>query len=252
MQGYDYDFRTASADQSQLLNMIVKRALDVKDTRPLIRAYVSAAREDFEEENEENLSDNSKEFDKAFDEHIRMVKSEGAVEKLFEETFARVYRTRAGGTVGEALEAMDTSVTDRFYDDEIPSDIVVAVATALARRDAAEAIALRDEFRRRQRSETRVAAEPEEKPEAVEKGTVFLVHMKHGNWWSEIKRGVPLIITEGGAVGGRVKFKEQYDIMRSDNGMEAVLEAVKGKTGMYKLTLTNDRFRRALTVKLKA
>jgi len=95
----------------------------------------------------------------------------------------------------------------------------------------------------------RTANAKEADPDVLNEGDELLIHMKHGDWWSEIKRGVPLTVTEAGKVGGKVRFKEKYDIMRSDKGMEAKVERAKG--GMFKLVLLNDPFRRALTVKRK-
>jgi len=87
----------------------------------------------------------------------------------------------------------------------------------------------------------------DETPDVIEKGFILEVVMKHGDWWSEIKKGVPLLVLEGGRVGGKITFKEEHNY-GSLGGIEAKLERASG--GKYKL-LVGGPFKRALTVKIK-
>lgn len=80
----------------------------------------------------------------------------------------------------------------------------------------------------------------------IKVGTILLVWMKRGDWWTEIKRGVPLIVTEVGE--NKVRVKEQYDIMRKE-GWEMTVSPHKDPS---KLNLSaNDKYGRSLVVTIK-
>ncbi len=82
----------------------------------------------------------------------------------------------------------------------------------------------------------------EDPGEAIPKGTVFEVVMKHGDWWSEMRKGVQLETLEEGTYGTPIKFREK------GWGQGAfALTPIKEKG---KIRLKGQSFGRALTVKL--
>jgi hypothetical protein len=47
--------------------------------------------------------------------------------------------------------------------------------------------------------------------EAIPKGTQFEVVMKHGDWWSEMRKGSILVAQDAGTFGAPLTFKERGD-----------------------------------------
>jgi hypothetical protein len=85
----------------------------------------------------------------------------------------------------------------------------------------------------------------EQKP-GIANGTLFLVHMKHGPWWSEMKRGVVLEAKSDGSFGTPMEFSH-FGWAQGYFTLTPTVE--RTKKGM-KITLvsSNDRYKRALTV----
>lgn len=79
--------------------------------------------------------------------------------------------------------------------------------------------------------------------ESIPKGTVFEVVMKHGDWWSEMRRGAQVEAKEDGKYGSPMKFSH---FGWAQGGWEMTPTKSGGKIKL----MGDPRFKRALTVKV--
>ena len=143
---YDYDRRVASTT-SQILSLIVKKVLDGRSVYALVMAYKDEQRETWEEEDDgSDPEPASQSEEKAWRTRVfGILHTEREIERVMSEAYVRTYRHYLKHPLSkqEALQVFEFPPPG-FPIEEVPRDIVIAVATALARRDAADANALRD------------------------------------------------------------------------------------------------------------
>jgi len=139
---YSYDRRLASSTD-QILGLIVKKALTERNTEALVQAYVAELEEDWEESHEDadeapwqSDAEHAKWLTKTFG----ILHKPHEVEQVMADAFVETYRHLVRHSVSRA-EALDVFMfpLPGFPDQGVPKTIAVAVAQALARRDAAEA-----------------------------------------------------------------------------------------------------------------
>ena len=76
-------------------------------------------------------------------------------------------------------------------------------------------------------------------------GDELEVLQKGGDWWSEMKKGVILLVRD--EKPGEIKVRDRRDVMSDSDGYWMKIEpGFKNKPGTYKLV--GDRFRRTLMV----
>jgi hypothetical protein len=80
----------------------------------------------------------------------------------------------------------------------------------------------------------------------IANGTLFIVHMKHGPWWSEMKRGVVLEAKSDGSFGTPMEFAH-FGWAQGYFTLTPTAEVTK-KGVKVTLVAQNDRFKRSLTV----
>lgn len=143
--GYDFRERTASQSRSQILELIVEKALNERTTVSLVRAFVDSLKEDWEEETDDVFDPLPHNF-KA----IGVIEKASEIERVMVDAFVARYRKRLDHPVTreEALDVFMYPLAG-FPDEEVPREVAVAVAQAFADRDAREANAMRREVIRR-------------------------------------------------------------------------------------------------------
>jgi len=147
MNLYRYDRRTRVASSAaQILQLIVQKALDDRNTEALVEAYFDELREDWGDGNEGEdpepggtSSDHNQWLTRVFG----ILHSEPDVFRVMSDTYAAIYRRLVKHTVshGAAVEAFMFPLG--FPTRRVPKVVAVAVAEAMARRDAAEANQMR-------------------------------------------------------------------------------------------------------------
>lgn len=140
---YDYDRRTKTASAASILRLIVDKALDGRNVQSLVHAYIDDAVDAWEDENGSVPSfPSTREHDAWRKETFGILTDASQIEKAFADAYVPVYRKLTRASVQSAMEVME--VPDGLPRDVVPLPVIEAVAVASARRDAAEALALRD------------------------------------------------------------------------------------------------------------
>lgn len=142
---YTYDRRhlVMASSAAQILDLIVAKALQRRSSEALVRAYLDELQEDWEEDNEgddpppqESVADHDKWLVRTFG----LILNSQTLERVMADAFVRKYRQiiRHPVTREEVLEVFEFPI-EGFPSDYAPRTIAVAVAEALATRDAMEA-----------------------------------------------------------------------------------------------------------------
>lgn len=141
----------ATETLDQILNLIVKKVLEEREAGSLLQAYIDELEEDWEENHGglpvwESLAGRERWQTQTFG----MLHCPN-VEKVMADTFVSVYRKLVQHPVTreEALEAFEFPHFG-FPDHNVPESVAVAVATALAERDAVETNVMREWAKSRQ------------------------------------------------------------------------------------------------------
>lgn len=146
---YSYDRRTKTASAASILKLIVDKALDGRSVDSLVNAYIDDAVEAWEDDNGAAPSfETTREHDAWRRETFGIIADALDIEKAFEAVYIPLYRKLTGASAQSAREVME--LPDGLPRVVVPKAVLDAVAVAQARRDAAEANALRDLARSRQ------------------------------------------------------------------------------------------------------
>lgn len=147
---YRYHRVVLASNAHQILSMIVRKALDERNVDALVVAYREEIEEEFEETHEaedgppapwETEAEHKKWQTKTFG----ILHKPNDVEKVMSDTYVATYRRLVGHPVSreQALEVFMFPLPG-FPEEGVPKAVAVAVAEALARRDAAEANQMRE------------------------------------------------------------------------------------------------------------
>ena len=145
MVSYDRRPKTAS-HATDILGLIVRKALDGRRIDTLIDAYVDEVTEDWEDENGPVPQSGVSEHKEWQQSTLGMLFPPDEAEAAFKAIYVPLYRRLVrGASEHEALSVME--MPDAFYQRPVPKAVVREVALASARRDAAEARALYERAR---------------------------------------------------------------------------------------------------------
>lgn len=137
--------RIASQSRAQILDLIIQKVLHERRCDGLVQAYVDSLVEDWEEAASEEFDPTPQNFNK-----IGILRSLAKIEKVMAEAYVDRYRGRLDHPVDEDTAMEVWMYPDPFPEDRVPVEVAVAVAEAIADRDAAEGNAMRREMMWRQ------------------------------------------------------------------------------------------------------
>lgn len=140
---YSYDRRLASS-RKRIVDLIVQQVLRERETKPLMEAWISDAIEDWQEDTEdEPPGDSMTEYNRWLEQEIGVLLDKNDIEKSLQTAYVDLYRKLVRGTSqASALEVFD--YPDIIPDARVPKEVAVAIGEAMAKRDAVDAIALKE------------------------------------------------------------------------------------------------------------
>jgi hypothetical protein len=150
MRWYSYD-RRASTTKS-LQQLIVQAITRGRSFKGLMHAYIEAVQEDYEEEHGERVPDppEDRAHQSWYAQHLGFLFTPDDIERAVQKAHAKVYCPLTGTNPSDAAEVF-TLPDDFVHQSGIPLELAEAIGAGLARQDAQDALALRQEAQRRSR-----------------------------------------------------------------------------------------------------